>query len=138
MELGSSLPDVCPFSENKMSLQKNLLRTFTITALALGAVVFSSQAWITPRVDAQDVRTKFQHDLGQVFNSHQDLRFDARLAAERIRETGRLSLVTSSQNLELQLTPNDLRAANYRAVETGPNGIERKVTMSGFTTYKGK
>ena len=78
-----------------------------------------------------------QQDIEQVFTRHEDVTLDPQAAAERVRESGRLSLVTPTHDFEIQLRPNDLRAANYRAEEVGIDGVKRAVPMPGITTYKG-
>jgi hypothetical protein len=106
--------------------------------LALAALAFLlSPAFYSRRVDAQDPRARFQQDLEQVFTAHEEMRIDPQAIGLRVRETGRLSLVTSAHDFEMQLRPNDLRAPNYRAEEVGPDGLPHPVTMSSVTTYKG-
>jgi hypothetical protein len=105
----------------------------TIAAIAsiAGAGFYSSPA------GAQDGRARVQQDIEQVFTRHEELTVDPQAASDRVRETGRLSLVTPTHDFEIQLRPNDLRAANYRAEEVGNDGVKRAVPMSGITTYKG-
>jgi hypothetical protein len=91
----------------------------------------------SPQTDAQSTRNRVQRDIEQVFSAHEDLILDARTAANRVKETGSLSLVTSTHDFELQLRPNDLRAPNYRAEEVSSDGVTRPVDMGPITTYKG-
>src|SRR5882672_4775335 len=56
-------------------------------------------------------QARYQQDLEQVFSRHEDLTLDPHAAVERVRESGRLSLVTATHDFEIQLRPNDLRAA---------------------------
>src|SRR5436190_18246191 len=48
-----------------------------------------------------------------------------------------MSLKTRVNDFEVQLRPNDLRAANYHAEEVGADGISRTVEMPAVATYKG-
>jgi hypothetical protein len=86
---------------------------------------------------AQSGQTRYQQDLEQVFSRHEGLKLDPAAAANRVRESGRLSLVTAQHNFEIQLRPNDLRAPNYRAEEVSADGVTRAVAMPAITTYKG-
>jgi hypothetical protein len=89
------------------------------------------------KADAQNNRARVQQDLADVFTGYQQLQVDPRLVAEQVRTTGRVSLVTAAQDFEVQLQPNDLRAPNYRAEQTDPDGTVRATAMPGLTTYKG-
>ena len=56
----------------------------------------------------------------------------------RCAPTGRLSLTTSEQHFDLELKPNDLRTANYRAEEVVDGGAVRYVAMDGpVRTFRG-
>src|ERR1044071_5127444 len=84
---------------------------------------------------AQNTRARFQQDLAQVFSSYEQLSFDARSVGDQIRSSGRVSLVSTFHDFELQLQPNDVRAPNYRAEETDADGVVRATAMPGVTTY---
>jgi hypothetical protein len=84
-------------------------------ALALLGAIGSS---LLPKADAQNTRARFQQDLAQVFSSYEQITVDSRLVTEQVRASGRVSLVSTAHDFELQLKPNDLRAPNYRAEET--------------------
>jgi hypothetical protein len=106
-----------------------------LVLLALGLLAGpGSYSW---PAGAQSGQVQFQQDLAQVFSRHERLTLDPQAAAERVRESGRLSLVTTQHNFEIQLRPNDLRAANYRAEEVSADGVTRPVAMPAITTYKG-
>jgi len=81
---------------------------------------------------AQSKRVRFEQDVEQVFTNHEDVRLDSQTAAQRVRESGRLSVQTPARDLEIILSPNDLRAPNYRAEEVIDGGIVRGVrSVSG-------
>jgi Metallo-peptidase family M12/Reprolysin family propeptide/Domain of unknown function (DUF4214) len=107
-----------------------LLLALAALALLAGPGFYSSPA------GAQSGRARYQQDIEQVFTTHEDVTLDPQAAAERVRESGRLSLVTPTHDFELQLRPNDLRAANYRAEEV-VDGVTRAVSNPGINTYKG-
>ncbi len=106
-----------------------------LTLATLAAVC--GPAYYSRRVSAQNVRARLQQDLGQIFANHEDVTLDTHAVAARVRDTGRMSVKTRSNDFELQLRPNDLRAPNYRAEEVGRDGISRPVEMPAVNTYKG-
>ncbi len=105
-------------------------------AAALGVLVLIAGSQF-PRAGAQQTRARFQQDLAEVFMNHEELSLDPAVVARQVVQGGRVSLVTSSRDFELQLQPNDLRAPNYRAEQTDPDGLVRATAMPGVTTYKG-
>lgn len=112
-------------------------RTYVPIILAVAILALAAGlGFFPPRTGAQSGRARYQQDLAQVFTGHEDVTLDPQAAAERVRESGRLSLVTATQDFEIQLRPNDLRAPNYRAEEV-VDGVAREVRMPGLTTYKG-
>jgi hypothetical protein len=86
---------------------------------------------------AQTTRARFEQDVERVFTNHEDVRLDPQTAAQRVRESGRLSVQTPARNFEIVLSPNDLRAPNSRAEEVIDGGIVRELPMSRVNTYKG-
>src|SRR5437762_3228423 len=78
-------------------------RIYTVVATALLALVFVSHSFYLPRAGAQDLRLRFQQDLGQVFINHEEIKIDPRGIAERVRDSGRMSLVTASHDFEIEL-----------------------------------
>jgi hypothetical protein len=99
-------------------------------ALLAGSGIYSSP------VGAQSGRVRYQQDIEQVFTNHEDVMLDPQAAAEQVQASGRLSLVSGAHDFEIQLRPNDLRAANYRAEEV-VDGVTREVQMPQVNTYKG-
>src|SRR4051794_12245795 len=111
-------------------------RFYASLTLAVAMLVTISW-WQSRKADAQNTRTRVQQDLAEVFTGYQQLHVDPRVVADQVRANGHVSLVTSAQDFELQLQPNDLRAPNYRAEQTDPDGAVRATAMPGVTTYKG-
>jgi hypothetical protein len=108
-----------------------ILLALTVLGLMAGSGFYFAPA------GAQSGQPLYQQDLAQVFTRHEDLTLDPQLAIERVRESGRLSLVTATHDFEIQLRPNDLRAAGYRAEEVSPGGVTHAVTMPAVNTYQG-
>src|SRR5207247_8162471 len=99
-----------------------LLLTLAALALLAGPGFYSAPA------GAQSGRIRYQRDIEQVFVNHEEVQLDPRAAAQMVRESGRLSLVTPAHDFEIQLRPNDLRAKNYSAEEVS-EGVARDVPM---------
>ena len=113
-------------------------RVYVPVILTLAAIAsIAAAGFYSSPAGAQSGKARLQQDIEQVFTRHEEVSIDPQAAADRVRETGRLSLVTPTHDFELQLRPNDLRAANYRAEEVGIDGVKRAVPMPGITTYKG-
>ena len=106
-----------------------------LLALAVLAIL-AAPGFYSPS-GAQSKKVRFEQDVEQVFTNHEDVRLDSQTAAQRVRESGRLSVQTPARDLEIVLSPNDLRAPNYRAEEVIDGGIVRDVPMSRVNTYKG-
>ena len=87
--------------------------------------------------NAQSQRARFEQDVARVFTDHEAVRLDPELAAQRLRESGRLAVKTPARNFDLVLWPNDLRAPDYHAEEVIDGGIVREIPRSRVTTYKG-
>jgi hypothetical protein len=86
--------------------------------------------------NAQDAETQ---KIKKNLKRYDTVKLDARQAAEGVRRGGKLTLATSQATLELELEPNDLRAADYRAEETRNGGDVRALaTDAPVRTYKGK
>lgn len=86
----------------------------------------------------QDRAARQERDLARVFKRHERVRLDTSEVARQVRQDIPLSIYTASVGFDLLLKPYDLRARNYRAVETGADGVERIVEMgNAVRTYKG-
>ena len=88
-------------------------------------------------VGAQSGRARLEQDIAQVFTSHEDLQLDPAAAAQRVRESGHLSLQTPAHDFEIELRANDLRAPNYTAQAIGDDGVARELPRAAVNTYKG-
>ena len=137
--LRSNLPQAGRVRRSSVNVMPRRLhfKVYLALLLALMALVLlAGPGFYSSPAGAQSGRSRYQQELEKVFARHEDLTLDPQAAAERVRESGRLSLVTPTHDFELQLRPNDLRAANYRAEEV-VDGVARAVSMPGINTYKG-
>ena len=78
-----------------------------------------------------------QQAVSRYLRKFESLKLESKQAAQSVRETGRLSLVTPNRQFELQLVQHDLRALNYRAEEVVDGGTVRSVDMGPVRTYRG-
>ncbi|HVS82617.1 MAG TPA: M12 family metallo-peptidase [Pyrinomonadaceae bacterium] len=113
------------------------LKIYVPILLALAVLAILAAPGFYSPSGAQTTRARFEQDVEQVFTNHEDVRLDPRTAALRVRESGRLSVQTPARDLEIVLSPNDLRAPGYHAEEVIDGGIVREVPMSRVNTYKG-
>jgi Metallo-peptidase family M12/Reprolysin family propeptide len=104
--------------------------------LAVAALVAGSMLSFN-HVGAQGGRLRIEQDLQQVFTRHEDVTLDTRAFAAEVRHQGRASLRTASNDFLMQLQPNDLRAANYRAEAVEDDGKTYVLPPSAVNTYKG-
>lgn len=119
------------------------MREFVSLLLASLLVVTSffpapSMAQETERPAQRRTTIALEPDLNRVFRNYERVRLDTAETARQIRLTGRLSINTELQNLELDLEPHDLRAEGYRAEETVAGGMMLPVlSESPVRTFKG-
>ena len=111
-----------------------LLLVFCAAAALYSPLVRAQKS--SPRRPADpDARQK---DLSRLLRRYERLRVDAPETVEKIKRGERLSFITSEGNLEVELTPNDLRAAEYRAEQTGADGTKRPVEAAEVRTFRGR
>lgn len=108
-----------------------------LLALALCAaafpLLFASAQDGGPR--RQDPRP--EKSLDQLVRRHERLKLDPAAAARRVRSGGGLTLATPGHRFELELTPNDMRAPDYRAEATDEYGVRSALESAPVRTYKG-
>ncbi|HYO64141.1 MAG TPA: M12 family metallo-peptidase [Pyrinomonadaceae bacterium] len=108
--------------------------TYALALLLVGAL--AALLYVSPAASAQNKRLE-REELQRVLRDFDLLDLDTAEAARRVRHDGRLTLDTSEGRLELSLTPNDMRAPNYRAeamTDAGPVALE----SGPVRTFKGK
>ena len=75
--------------------------------------------------------------LNPILSSYEVLRFEPGEIERQVRTTGELRLRIDGTDFHFNLKPNNLRAPNYRAVETGPGGVRRTLPPQPVRTFKG-
>jgi hypothetical protein len=114
-----------------MSFQKSLRLVVVLIALT-GFLATLIKAGAAPKPAGNRLQ-----GVEKFVRKHQSFELDAAVAARQVRESGRLLLATADRSFDLELTPNDLRAANYRAEEVVAGGGVRSVSMGNVHTYRG-
>jgi hypothetical protein len=110
----------------------------TFLALALCAAAFpllfagAQEGASRPRLSQRPEKT-----LDQLVRKYERLRLNPKEAARGVRASGRLSLSAPEHKFELELQPNDMRAPDYRAEETGEGGVRTLLASGPVRTYKG-
>ena len=113
-------------------------KTYLTLLLALAAATLIVGSTLSfNHVAAQGGRLRIEQDLQQVFTRHEDVTLDTRAFAAEVRNNGRASVRTASNDFLMQLQPNDLRAANYRAEAVEDDGKTYALPSAAVNTYKG-
>ncbi|MEO6394011.1 MAG: hypothetical protein ABIP75_19310, partial [Pyrinomonadaceae bacterium] len=108
-------------------------RAFFLVLLAALVVVVTQSSATRTGLGQQSQRDR---DLSRAFTKYQIGRLNAGDAAREVRSNRRLVLALGDRTLELNLEPNDMRAASYRAVETNATG-SHDLEPQPVRTYKG-
>ncbi len=117
---------------------KSLVVLLPILTISLVTLTSYSAGRSTPsKVDGRSEQKNRDQELARVFKKSEIVKLDASATARRVRESGRLSLISQSGTFDLYLTQHDLRAHGYLTEEVGPDGIARVVEMGPVHTYKG-
>jgi hypothetical protein len=75
--------------------------------------------------------------LSPVLSSYELVRFEPDALERQIRTTGELRFLADGTDFHFNLEPHNLRAPNYRAMETGPGGVRRLLPPQPVHTFKG-
>jgi len=78
-----------------------------------------------------------QQDLNKSLKRFEIIKLDNKAVLDKAKSRQPIKLQAYGRNFEFVLTPNDLRAANYKAVESTVYG-EREMEPGEVSTYKGK
>ena len=76
--------------------------------------------------------------LNPVLSSHEVIHLDPGDIEQQVRTTGELRFRFYQNDFSFKLEPYDMRAPNYRAVETGPGGVRRTLPPQPVHTFKGR
>jgi hypothetical protein len=113
------------------------LSLLTVVLLISSAPLFSHAQQSQPQI-AKSVRSSpAQHqELNRLFSAYQVLELNLKEMTESVEQTGRLTFLTLDSEYELELEPNELRAASFRSTITTDFGLIEE-PPSPTTTYKG-
>ena len=75
--------------------------------------------------------------LSPVLSSYEVIRMEPGEIEQQVRTTGELRFRFQETDFYFNLEPHDMRAPNYRAVETGPGGVRRTLPSQPAHTFKG-
>ena len=75
--------------------------------------------------------------LSPVLSSYEVIRMEPGAIEQQVRTTGELRFRFNETDFYFNLEPHDMRAPNYRAVETGPGGVRRTLPPQPVNTFKG-
>ena len=81
--------------------------------------------------------SEVERALNPVLSSYEVLRFEPGEIERQIRTDGELRFRFDETYFHFNLKPHDMRAPNYRAVETGPGGVRRMLPPQPVRTFKG-
>src|SRR2546423_1010283 len=115
----------------------NVARVRFFLLLLVAAAALTAAAWLghDSPARAQEKRINYQQDLEKIFSAREDLRIDSQTVQDA-RSSRHLSVTTLAHHFDLQLQPNDLRSADYRAEEAS-NGAPHELPTFAANTYKG-
>jgi hypothetical protein len=99
-------------------------------------------AWYVPKVysagpSARATQEKIGQELARHFRRYEQVQLDPVSVVQQLRRTGRLSVKSATQDFEVDLVVNDLRAPNYRAEDVGVDGVVHQLPLEPPQTYKG-
>ena len=123
--LTAALPSI-----EAMTLKKRTLSWLPVLILTGVGILASPERVLTRTSDVERA-------LNPVLSSYEVLRFEPGEIERQIRTTGELRLRFDGTDFHFNLKPHNMRAPNYRAVETGPGGVRRTLPPQPVRTYQG-
>ena len=75
--------------------------------------------------------------LNPVLSNYEVIRMEPGEIEQQVRTTGELRFRFNETDFYFNLEPHNMRAPNYRAVETGPGGVRRTLSPQPVHTFKG-
>ena len=105
--------------------------------ILLFCAALACAAILSPTGSGQSKGSEFQQKISQSLRSYDAMRLEPSDVELKVRQTGRLTLETSAGTFSMTLTPNDVRADNYRSVAAGDNGETRELERAPSRTFKG-
>ena len=123
--LTAALPSI-----EAMTLKKRTLSWLPVLILTGVGILASPERVLTRTSDVERA-------LNPILSSYEVLRFEPGEIEQQIRTTGELRFRFAGTDFHFNLKPHNMRAPNYRAVETGPGGVRRRLPPQPVRTYKG-
>ncbi|HKG80039.1 MAG TPA: M12 family metallo-peptidase, partial [Pyrinomonadaceae bacterium] len=77
-------------------------------------------------------------ELSRHFRKYDLIRMDPARVAAQVRSKGKLLIKSSARDFDLQLTPHDMRSADYTAQVIDADGVRHQLPKSEVNTYKGE
>jgi hypothetical protein len=77
-------------------------------------------------------------ELSKHLRKYDLIRMDPAAAAAQIKNRGRLVLKSSARDFDIQMTPHDIRSADYSAQVIDAQGVRHPLPRTEVTTYKGE
>lgn len=77
-------------------------------------------------------------ELSKHFRKYDVVRMDPAAAVAQIKNRGRLVLKSSERDFDIQMTPHDIRSADYSAQVIDAQGVRHPLPRTEVTTYKGQ
>jgi metallopeptidase family M12-like protein/carboxypeptidase family protein len=120
-------------SEFVRMLRRATLPKLLIILLSGVCFIFDRPAVISLMAQPNTV----SQQLSSFFKRYQLLELDARTVLQDVRQSGRLSLITTQGVVEIVLTPHDMRGRDYRAARVGSGAASLAVYPTAAQTFKG-
>ncbi len=77
-------------------------------------------------------------ELSKHFRRYDLIRMDPGSVAAQIRNKGRLRLKSSARDFDLELTPHDMRSADYSAQVIDAQGVAHRLPKTAVNTFSGR
>lgn len=106
--------------------------------LTLFLIVFTLHLCASAQVGGEGVSQRLASELNQKFRKFDLIQTTPETAFREVLHNRNLKIKTGGENLELRLRPRNLLSPNYRAEETGANGVRRQLPAPKLRTYQGE
>ncbi|MDQ4120363.1 MAG: FG-GAP-like repeat-containing protein [Acidobacteriota bacterium] len=93
---------------------------------------------VSAQSNSQNDSQNLSADLNQKFRKFDLVKTTPQTAFREILNNKNLKIKTNTESFELRLRPRNLLSPNYRAEETGANGIKRTLPAPKLNTYQGE
>ncbi|MEP6925970.1 MAG: FG-GAP-like repeat-containing protein [Pyrinomonadaceae bacterium] len=108
-----------------------MLKKFPLFLAILYVCLFSHNT------NGQAINQAAQQELNAALQRYDLLKITTPESLRQIAQTGRLAFAANNQTFNLHLQPRDLLSPNYRAAETGANGLRQTKARPVIQNFKG-